>query len=495
MMWGGVRVGWLLVVPIACVVSVCSCGDDAGAPQPSLDAGSDSTDAAGAVTLEAASLQVIHGESATVGITVRQPVSPRRLRIDIKNTGPGIRATGVDLEPGETTARVVVEVEKTVAQGPVRAVSIEASAGDSSQVLATTPLDLFVRGRSGERDTTFGTNGVWETPDAYLDAPLVTFRSDGGYYFVSGPAYPVHRFDVNGNPVSAFGDNGILAMAAGVSTVSITWNGAHLYAAGMTDSRAISLIRADANGVRDVGYGTEGAYRHPYDANDFLHGAAVASSGEAVVFGVRSSAAMLAYVGSNGLPSAVGGDATTALTLHSFGDPKAVSISERSVFVASGSTAFVFDRTTRKPMIAGGAALGDNLYVMSASADATGRWIIGGGSLFDSNLSIARLSADGTLDRSFGASGIIRTAFPGAGSIERSPSGKIIQMAIVDTGLVGGAQTYRTTIARYDENGVLDTSFNDAGTVVFGDLNPFRCWIQPDNRILIVGKRSVRLWQ
>ena len=85
-----------------------------------------------------------------------------------------------------------------------------------------------------------------------------------------------------------------------------------------------------------------------------------------------------------------------------------------------------------------------------------GKLVVGGEA--DSNFLVVRLLADGTLDATFGTSGLITTDF--ASSIDRAfdvvlqPDGKI---------LVVGESDGDVALARYNVDGSLDASFGDAG--------------------------------
>jgi uncharacterized delta-60 repeat protein len=79
---------------------------------------------------------------------------------------------------------------------------------------------------------------------------------------------------------------------------------------------------------------------------------------------------------------------------------------------------------------------------------------------------VARYNPDGTLDRTFGSRGRVRTDFPGLAAVPSSvviqPDGKIV--------VAGGAFPLFTfagdfKIVRYNRNGSLDTSFGDGGIV------------------------------
>lgn len=105
---------------------------------------------------------------------------------------------------------------------------------------------------------------------------------------------------------------------------------------------------------------------------------------------------------------------------------------------------------------------------------------------------VARYNADGTLDRTFGSRGRVKTDFPGLAAVPSSvvvqPDGKIV--------VAGGAFFLFTfagnfEIVRYNRNGSLDTSFGNGGivTTVFpgGGSYAFSLALQPDGKIVAAG--------
>ena len=105
---------------------------------------------------------------------------------------------------------------------------------------------------------------------------------------------------------------------------------------------------------------------------------------------------------------------------------------------------------------------------------------------------VARYNPDGTLDRTFGSRGRVRTDFPGLAAVPSSvviqPDGKIV--------VAGGAFPLFTfagdfKIVRYNRNGSLDTSFGDGGivTTIFpGDGSyAFAVALQADGKIIAAG--------
>ena len=112
----------------------------------------------------------------------------------------------------------------------------------------------------------------------------------------------------------------------------------------------------------------------------------------------------------------------------------------------------------------------------------------------DHEPTLVRFTADGLLNTSFGSGGVVRTNVgPGHahwGGNARQADGKIVVAG--GTGL-----TYITTtlLARYDENGNLDSSFGSGGLVVGSGMNGgFEdVVIQPDGMIVAAGRDGVEL--
>ena len=108
---------------------------------------------------------------------------------------------------------------------------------------------------------------------------------------------------------------------------------------------------------------------------------------------------------------------------------------------------------------------------------------------------VARYNPDGTLDRTFGSRGRVRTDFPGLAAVPSSvviqPDGKIV--------VAGGAFPLFTfagdfKIVRYNRNGSLDTSFGDGGivTTIFpAGSYAFDVALQADGKIIAAGTHFV----
>jgi uncharacterized delta-60 repeat protein len=91
--------------------------------------------------------------------------------------------------------------------------------------------------------------------------------------------------------------------------------------------------------------------------------------------------------------------------------------------------------------------------------------IVVGGTTSDGAFILARYTTAGALDKTFGTGGVVMTAFSGgvlsAGTLLSQPDGKLL--VVGETHPV--SQTWVVSLARYNSNGSLDTSFGTSGQV------------------------------
>ncbi len=120
-------------------------------------------------------------------------------------------------------------------------------------------------------------------------------------------------------------------------------------------------------------------------------------------------------------------------------------------------------------------------YGYSTIVQSDGKILIAGG---NGNFSVARYNNDGSLDTSFGTSGKITTDFGGndfGRSVILQADGRII---------VAGIGNGDFSVARYNSDGSLDTSFGTGGKVTtdFGGFdNGYSIALQADGRIVVAG--------
>lgn len=116
------------------------------------------------------------------------------------------------------------------------------------------------------------------------------------------------------------------------------------------------------------------------------------------------------------------------------------------------------------------------------------------------NFALLRFNTDGTLDSSFGNSGVVTTSFSTGNdegwAVALQADGKIVVAGSAYAGQWGGSSHYVFSVARYNPlDGSLDSAFGSGGktTVSFGnnsqtaDTEARAVAIQPDGRIVVGG--------
>ncbi|MBI5777996.1 MAG: hypothetical protein HZA49_00880, partial [Planctomycetes bacterium] len=109
----------------------------------------------------------------------------------------------------------------------------------------------------------------------------------------------------------------------------------------------------------------------------------------------------------------------------------------------------------------------------------------------DIDIALVRYDVNGSLDTTFDTDGVVTTTISSGGSdyayaIALQPDGKILIAGLSDT-----TGNYSFTIVRYNTNGSLDTAFDTDGvvTTTIGSSNAesYTMALQPDGKIVIAG--------
>jgi uncharacterized delta-60 repeat protein len=155
-----------------------------------------------------------------------------------------------------------------------------------------------------------------------------------------------------------------------------------------------------------------------------------------------------------------------------------------------GSLDSSFDQDGRVITDVGGSGFYDEAYAVELQPD--GKIVVAGTSKVGSenDFSLARYNPDGSLDTSFDSDGKLTTDFGGhdeAHALALQPDGKIV---VVGQGSTGTKLDF--ALARYNQSGSLDTTFDSDGKVTtdFGEdgENAWCVALQPDGKIVVAGQ-------
>lgn len=135
--------------------------------------------------------------------------------------------------------------------------------------------------------------------------------------------------------------------------------------------------------------------------------------------------------------------------------------------------------------------LGANDHGRSVVIDSSGKIVVGGDSLVTaSDFAVARYNGNGTLDSSFNGNGFVTTDFANraepAMAITTGIDGKLVAAGFAHNGT-----DYDFGVVRYNSNGSLDTTFNSTGMVttnVGGDDRISGVTSYPNGDVIVVGR-------
>lgn len=137
---------------------------------------------------------------------------------------------------------------------------------------------------------------------------------------------------------------------------------------------------------------------------------------------------------------------------------------------------------------------GGHSVVTALSIQKNGKILAAGNSGWGASFILARYHQDGSLDTSFGTNGSVSSSFSSEADIDSICTSMAIdsQGRIVLAGKLGDYLGFDFVVARYDPNGTLDTTFGTDGAVitsVAGGEGAEGLLIQPDGKLVLTGLR------
>ena len=382
----------------------------------------------------------------------------------------------------------------------------------------------------GDLDASFGNSGMVTTPVGASEEPInaIAQQADGKIVVVG--AGQLLRYDTDGSLDTSFdGDGKVSTEIGGISikanTVAVQADG-KIAIAGTAmfpvEDSDFAVARYDSDGSPDAGFGGDGLVTTDISDGDRAHDVVIQPDGKIVVAGQSYTHlgeyspdydfALVRYNADGSLDPSFDGDGklTTdfggyidrarALLLQPDGKLIAVGRAINASTVGGFALARYNPDGSLDPTFGGGDGLSvqfePNLQAVAAALQSNGRIVVAGswgGEVF----AVARFTADGFLDPSFGeGDGLTVTRFPlpydggaYANAVLVQPDGRIIA--------AGGAYDEATysddfAVARYEFNGILDTSFGDKGMATTDFGGGYSSYIgaaalQPDGRLIAGG--------
>jgi uncharacterized delta-60 repeat protein len=265
------------------------------------------------------------------------------------------------------------------------------------------------------------------------------------------------------------------------------------------------LRRLDGDGAIDKTYGTAGTYSRMMQANNDVRRVVLGPNGEAIIAGAAGASGDTATLGFVTSVGATAFDPSNNLDvgLAQYQPPAGFTAAAydgaRAVAVGGAYIARMSAATHANDTTFGGTGRVKSAVTVSLTSvavDGAGNYVIGG---TEDNapywLYVARVKPDGTFDTTFGndGAGSLRTEIPTAagGGALIVTGDTVLQLASIQEG-----PAFRCSITRYTKDGKLDPVFGHLGKAVppLDECYPGDLATQSDGRILVSGRKILRLW-
>ena len=300
-------------------------------------------------------------------------------------------------------------------------------------------------------------------------------------------------FGINGNAILSVGDQAAAYALAIQTDDKIVVAGL----AQISGTPEIMLVRFNADGSLDTGFGTSGVVITPFGQAAVAHSVALQTDGSIVVAGTAiNNSVPIIFVarynaagvldttfGTSGFATSSSGNLNHAYALKIQSDGKSIAVGnvDGKIFAVRFTTSGVLD-TTWGPTAIGNFANGNAIAIQG-----DGNFLVAGYS--DNAWTIVRYLSAGGIDTSYGTSGIITVP------IENKGQARSVFLQADGKALVAGFANKENALIRLTSTGVLDSSFGNAGISTFAIPNaPFSqglaATLTVGEQILITGSAS-----
>ena len=301
-------------------------------------------------------------------------------------------------------------------------------------------------------------------PSGIAYAEGATTDTDGKTLVVGrgGDGIAVARFNTDGSLDTSFGNGGSVDLDFGLSSVAgnsiaVQADGKLIVTGTYNNGSDFDFVvaRLNADGTLDTTFDGDGFQTIDlFGENDFSPEVVVQTDGKVLLAGKTDNA---------------GNDEFAFVRLDSDGS---------------------FDNTFGTNGITSHAASSGNHSLEAVALQADGKLVFGGSAFGNANtFTVSRINANGTLDATFGGTGIVQTDL-GTGS------GQVYDLTIQSDGKVvatGADFSSAMVVVRYEANGTLDTGFNTTGilTTTAGGVNGGEAVaVQSDGKIVVAAEGS-----
>ncbi|MGA0611230.1 hypothetical protein [Caldimonas sp. KR1-144] len=449
---------------------------------------------------------VIQGHSVTLTATLtRKNGFAGAVLVELQGLPAGVAAQPVSIAEGATTAEITLSAPLTAAHSLPTAATARGSSGN---LVATRGLTVTVGGEPGVLDTSFGTGKVFTSVAEGEDfAYGMAVQPDGKVISVGststtagGADFAIARHERDGTLDASFGSGGKLAtaIAAGggsdeAQAVALQADGKIVvagYATGATTDLDFALVRYNADGTLDAGFGTGGKVTTDIGGStDRIGAIAIQADGKIVVAGSSYSGpvtgvdfALARYNADGTLDATFGNGGKVVTPMKNFtGTDVVYSLllqmvdGEQRIVAAGGDGDFLIARYTAAGALDASFANGGKIVGLFGSVGGGAYAMARGGANTivvaghaESDVALVRLDENGALEPSFGNGGKVVTPlsasnWDAATAIVRQADGKFVVGGWV---YEGGSSSANFAAVRYTATGVLDTTFGSGGIVV-----------------------------